>query len=203
MEKCYNSCMTLLEVHSLETPQPRRFTREEYYQMADLGFFQDHRVELIEGEIIEMAPQKNPHVLATSLAARALAKAFGGSYWIRTQAPLHLEVSEPEPDLAVVPGPMESYSDHPSTALLIVEVADATLRFDRGRKASMYARAGIQDYWIINISEHCVEVHRDPVADVAAHLGWRYGSIVTIHPPAVISPLAKPEAGVAVGELLP
>ena len=111
--------------------------------------------------------------------------------------------SEPEPDLAVVPGPMESYKDHPTTALLIVEVTDTTLRFDRGQKASLYARAGIKDYWIINIQDECVEVLREPVKDTDAPLGWRYKSVVTFRPPATIAPLAKPEAVIAAADLLP
>ena len=196
--------MTLMELQPPETPHPHRFTREEYYQMADVGLFEGQRVELIEGEIVDMAPQKNPHVLGVSRTSRALAKAFGDAFWVRSQAPLHLGAgSEPEPDLAVVPGPMESYKDHPTTALLIVEVADTTGRFDRGKKASLYARAGIKDYWIINIQDECVEVLRDPVKDTHAPLGWRYRLVVTVGPPATIAPLAKPEAIIAVADLLP
>jgi len=196
--------MTLMELQPPETPPPHRFTREEYYQMADMGLFEGQRVELIEGEIVDMAPQKNPHVLGVSRASRALTKAFGDAFWVRSQAPLHMGAkSEPEPDLAVVPGPMESYKDHPTAALLIVEVADTTLRFDRGQKASLYARAGIKDYWIINIQDECVEVLREPVADARAPLGWRYKSVVTVRSPATIAPLAKPEAVIAVADLLP
>ena len=154
-----------------EMPPPHRFTREEYYQMADQGFFDGIRVELIDGEIVDMAPQKNPHYLSINIAARALTTAFGENYWIRAPGPLHLaEACEPEPDVAVVNGPMDSYTDHPTSAHLVVEVSDSTLRFDRGKKASLYARAGIQDYWIINLTDSCVEVLREPVEDPKAHL---------------------------------
>jgi Uma2 family endonuclease len=196
--------MTLTVEQSLEAPQPHRFTREEYYRMGELGFFDGHRVELIEGEIIDMAPQKNPHFLSISLVARALGKAFGTEYWVRVQGPLHLiSNSEPEPDIAVVPGPMESYKKHPTTALLVVEVSETTLRFDRGEKASLYARAGIKDYWLVNLVGNCVEVMREPAEDAGAALGWRYGSVVTVRVGENVSPLAKGESKIAVADLLP
>jgi Uma2 family endonuclease len=123
--------------------EPRTFhwTREEYHRLADQGYFQDRRVELIEGEIIEMPVLKPPHVMAMILTADVLGAAFGRGFHVRTQAPLNLgEASEPEPDLAVVPGGPRDYPEHPTTALLVVEVSETTLAIDRGRKASLYAR---------------------------------------------------------------
>ncbi len=151
-----------------------------------------------------MAPQKNPHYLSINIAARALTTAFGENYWIRAQGPLHLaEACEPEPDVAVVNGPMDSYTDHPTSAHLVVEVSDSTLRFDRGKKASLYARAGIQDYWIINLTDSCVEVLREPVEDPKAHFGFSYRSIVKLRPPQSIAPLAQPIALIPITDLLP
>ena len=76
--------------------------------------------------------------------------------------------------MVVVPGPMESYKEHPAEAMLVVEVSDATLRFDRGKKASLYARADIQDYWIVNLVSNTLEIHREPIRDGEAPLGWRF-----------------------------
>jgi Uma2 family endonuclease len=196
--------MTLTTLEPPQSPQPARFTRAQYYQMGDLGFFQGRRVELIEGEIVEVAPQKNPHFLSINLVAEALRKAFGDGYWVRVQGPLHLQNdSEPEPDVAVVAGPMKSYEDHPTSALLVVEVSDTTLRYDRGRKASLYARAGIADYWIVNLVENRLEIMRDPTEDATAPLGWRYSSPVVLKVGEQVSPLALPAEKIAISDLLP
>ncbi len=174
--------------------------------MADAGLFQDCRVELIEGEIIDMAAQKDAHAVAILLLQQALHKAFP-EYLIRCQLPLTLGVrSEPEPDFAVTAGMPRDFlgtGKHPSTALLVVEIADTSLRLDRGRKASLYARAGILDYWIINLRDHCVEVRREPTADPAARLGHRYKTLTTLRPPESISPLANPAAQTPIADLLP
>ena len=197
--------MTVVALQPSESPVPHRFTRDEYYQMGELGFFRDRRVELIEGEIIDMDPQKNTHFMTINLVARALSKIFDeNEYWIRAQGPLNLgRASDPEPDVAVVRGAMGSHSDHPNSAILIVEVSDTTLLFDRTEKASLYARAGIADYWIINVSEKCVEVMRDPMENASGMYGYKYKTLITLRPPEVISPLGKPAARIPVAELLP
>ena len=129
--------------------QLRRWSRQEYDRMIDAGVLttQD-RVELIDGEIVTTPPQKTQHAAAACLVATALRHAFGEHVDVRRQLPLALDAaSEPEPDVAVVAGSPRDYRDaHPATALLIVEVADSSLEFDRTTKASLYARAGIPDY---------------------------------------------------------
>ena len=108
------------------------------------------------------------------------------------------------PDAAVVPGDPRDYLDgHPSRPVLIVEVAESRLAFDRHHKASLYARAGIADYWIVNLVDRVVEVHRDPVADAAAPYGFHYRSITRLAPPATVTPLAAPTAVIFVADLLP
>src|SRR5687767_4018897 len=117
--------MTLLSPSPATTPRPRRWTLDEYYRMGELGWFADQRVELIDGEVVEMPPKKDVHVACVSLVAKAVARAFGPGYWVRTQDPLHLiNESEPEPDVAVVKGSERDYvgTGHPTGALLVVEV---------------------------------------------------------------------------------
>ena len=126
--------------------------------------------------------------------------------WIvRLQSPMALDdESEPEPDLVVVSGSLADYDRaHPDGAALVVEVAESSLAFDREHKASAYARAGIQDYWIVNLVDRVLEVHRDPVADPVAVFGWRYRSITTLGPPAAITPLAFPAGQIRIADLLP
>jgi Uma2 family endonuclease len=114
------------------------------------------------------------------------------------------EESEPEPDVSVVAGDPRDYRDaHPERPVLIVEVALSRLRFDRQHKGSLYARALIADYWIVNIPDRRLEVYREPVSDAAATFGWRYGSALMLPPEARIAPLAKPETAVTVADLLP
>lgn len=190
-------------MHLIE-PENRRLTRTQYYRMAELGLFQDHHVLLLDGEIVEMAPQLNPHSVAIGLAERCLRKIFNEeSYWIRTQLPLDVsERSEPEPDVAVVPGLPDDYVEHPSTALLIIEVSDTTLRLDR-RKAGVYAAVGVTDYWIINLVECQIEVRRNPNADSLEPFGYRYADVTILKPGDTIAPLAAPQAGVAAADFFP
>jgi hypothetical protein len=103
----------------------------------------------------------------------------------------------------VVSGSPRDYKDHPTSALLVVEISDATLLFDRTRKAALYAAANVGDYWIVNLVDRCVEVHRKPMRDAADRRRFRYGEIRTITVGESITPLAAPKAKIAVGELLP
>lgn len=182
--------------------RPRRWTREEYYRAAELGLFRpDERLELLEGEIIQKMTQNPPHTTSLSLSLVALESAFAGrGYFVRIQAPISLPGdSEPEPDLAVVAGcPRDYQTQHPVAAnvLLLVEVSDTTLGFDRRRKAAAYAAAGIREYWIVNVIDRQLEVHRDPS-------GSAYG-LVTVHAPTdSVSLLGAPQATIPVADLLP
>jgi Uma2 family endonuclease len=181
-----------------------RWTVDEYHQMVDLGWFQDQRVELIDGEILERPVPNNPHVVAMSLTEDALRSAFGSGFWIRPQSPITLgSASEPEPDLAVVPGKPRDYTSHPTTALLVVEISDSSLSYDRKEKASLYARAGIADYWIVNLVNGQLEVCRDPALDPLQAFGFGYSSHIILHSGNAIAPLAAPNTPIAVADLLP
>jgi hypothetical protein len=105
--------------------------------------------------------------------------------------------------VSVVRGEPRDYLDHPSHAVLVVEVTFSRLSFDRDRKGSLYARAGMADYWIVSLPDRCLEVCRAPVPDRQAPFGWRYGQITTIAADGAVSPLAAPGASVRVADLLP
>lgn len=186
-------------------PTPRRWTREEYYRMGDMGFFDGQRVELIEGEIMVLSPQKAEHWTTTDRVAELLRASFGSGYHVRMQGPIDFGlISEPEPDIAVIVGTRSQYTTHhPQTAVLIVEVSESRLDYDRTRKASLYARAGIADYWIVNLVNNQLEVRRDPRPDPSQYYGHGYGSLTTLVAPAVVNPLAVPQISLAVVDLLP
>lgn len=184
----------------------RRWTRREYERLVDLGAFApDEPIELVGGELIVAEPKGSPHATAVGLTADALRAAFGTGWVVRVQDPIALDdESEPEPDVAVVPGRWRDYRDaHPARPVLVVEVAETSLALDRDHKASLYARAGVPDYWIVNLVDRALEVQRGPVRDTAALFHWRYGSAVLLPPGATISPLARADALVAVADLLP
>jgi Uma2 family endonuclease len=147
-------------------PAPYRFTREEYYRMWESGFFSDKRVELLDGEIITMPPQNPPHAGTTSDLATVVILSLGPHFPVRTQAPIVLtDWSEPEPDIAICRLDPEKYRGrHPkaSDVLLVIEVADTSLAYDRRRKTAAYATSGIPEYWIINLIDNRIEVFSDP-----------------------------------------
>ena len=172
--------------------------------MATLGIIgPDERVELLEGEIITVTPQQSPHSACIGLIDEALRQAFGPSYWIRIQLPLVVDPdSEPEPDLAVVPGsPRDYVHEHPRTAVLVIEVADSTLAKDRTYKARIYARAGIREYWIVNLAARCVEVYRDPMTSTGQTNSYRVSQKLT--PSDYLAPLAAAGSTIPVADLLP
>ena len=112
--------------------------------------------------------------------------------------------SAPEPDLAVVPGARADYrASHPPRPALALEVADSSLDFDREHKGSLYARAGLADYWVLNLVDRVLEVYREPVRDAAAPFGWRYARAEVLDASARVAPLAAPGASIPVSRLLP
>ena len=184
----------------------RKWTRLEYDRLVEADILgPEDRIELLGGEMIVKELQYSPHATAIQLVRRALDRAFGPDWSVRPQLPVALDAeSEPEPDICVVPGDPRVYRHaHPARPVLIVEVSLSRLAFDRDRKGSLYARAGIADYWIVNLPDRRLEVYREPVADGAGPFGWRYGRVVTLGPDERVSPLAAPAAAIAVADLLP
>ena len=178
-------------------PKVKNWTRDEYYRMGEAGLFIDQRVELIDGEILMMSPMKARHAIAVQLTADALREVCGEGFCVRAQLPLSVsDDSEPEPDIAVVPGTPRDYTEHPTTALLVVEISDTTLAFDRGRKSTLYAEAGIQEYWIVNLVDGQVEVYCD-LAD------GKYQTVKALKHSEDLAPRAAPAASIRVADMLP
>jgi Uma2 family endonuclease len=184
--------------------RPWRWTREQYYRLGELGFFQGKRVERIRGEIIEMSPINWPHVVGCRKTAICLEQAFAGIAWVsRNEQPLALTESDPQPDVIVVAGRFEDYFDHPTTALLVVEVSDSTLTRDTTEKAELYAEAGGPDYWVLDLTNRVLLVFRDPQPMPADLAGTAYRTHLTFHDTDTVSPLAAPHAIILVADLLP
>lgn len=179
-------------------PSPFRWSVEAYERVVALGgFAPGKRIELIEGELIEIMPQNPPHASAIELAEEVCRRILLSGFRVRVQLPLRFATSVPEPDIAVVEGSLRSFSSsHPTTAALVVEVSDTTLEYDQTTKAMVYAAAGIEDYWIVNLNERTLEVRRQPGPG-----GYR--SLQTWIETDVVSPLFNPSASVLVKDLLP
>ena len=185
--------------------ETRRLRRIEYEQLVERGMFAGEHLELLDGLLVVREPQNSPHATAVLLVQRALARAFGDEWTVRSQMPFALDDdSEPEPDVVVVKGQIRDYATaHPSRCALLVEVADSSLLFDRRKKAMLYARAGIADYWIVNLRDRVLEVHRAPRRRARPHSRPRYARAELLRPPATVTPLAAPGALIPVTDLLP
>jgi Uma2 family endonuclease len=197
--------MTVADAPRLVLPDsgvlPRlRWTREQYHELARMGFIEEGtRFELVEGEIVERMTVNQPHVISCHRSNRALSAVFGQEVVV-SQAPVAVNLhNEPEPDVYVLRRSVEEFSVEPPMSddiLLIVEVSDTTLRKDLGVKAALYARAGIPDYWVLNLNDRILVVHRQPGSE-------GYESITMIGEDGSVSPPAAPQATVTVADLLP
>src|SRR5262249_37627306 len=172
----------------------RRWKRSEYERLVDLGIFEGEPIELIDGQLVVAEPQYPYHASSISAVDYAVRAVLPSGWFVRTQSPVSLDdESEPEPDLVVVTGRPGDYRHaHPALPVLAIEVSESSLVFDRLQKGSLYARARIQDYWIVNLVERVLEVYRDPIADPSAAYGWRYRSLTSLGPADVVTPLALP-----------
>jgi Uma2 family endonuclease len=182
----------------------RRWRRAEYERLVDLGMFVGEHLELLDGMLVVREPQGSRHAAMVTQIGQVLAAAFATGWHVRLQAPLALgEDSEPEPDVAVVAGtPRDHLAAHPSMAALVVEVADSSLRLDRRFKARVYARAGVLDYWVVNLTDGALEVRRDPHAPADTDDDWTYRSVEVLRPPATVTPLAAPGVRIPLVDLL-
>ena len=195
----------------LETPaqDPRIFvrrkvwTRAECDLLASLEPFQSQNLELIEGELINRMGKGTLHSSVVAMLVALLGRIFGPSS-VMPEPSIDVSqednpTSEPEPDVLVIAGEALSYAYRrpgPADIRLLVEVADTSLAFDRTVKAGLYARAGIADYWVVDVMGRKVHVHREPVAG-------RYGSVMTYAVGEEITPLAAPEGRLRVESAFP
>ncbi|MFB6265339.1 MAG: Uma2 family endonuclease [Bradymonadaceae bacterium] len=145
----------------------RRFTVEEYHRMAQAGVLgEDDRVELLDGEIVEMTPIGSAHASKVTRLNRLFVQQLDGRGVVWNQNPVRLDnQNEPEPDLAILEPRDDDYADElpgPSDVLLVVEVAESSLEADRDVKVPLYAQAGIPAVWIVNLRDEVVEVYEEP-----------------------------------------
>lgn len=191
-EFCWNHIM---HAKLITVPGPYCFSRDEYYRLGEINFFDDSKVELIGGEILTVPPQSNWHANGIEALAEFFRQAFGSNCWVRVQMPLDLSPnSVPDPDVAVVDGARATYRTkrNPTTALIVAEVSESTLRDDQTRKMSLYAASGIPEYWIANLVKRQLEVHCEPVADASQPFGFRYSSTAIHQPGSQVAPLSRP-----------
>ncbi|MDQ6909343.1 MAG: Uma2 family endonuclease [Actinomycetota bacterium] len=180
-------------------PAPYRFTVEEYYRLAEVGFFhEDSRVELLEGEIVQMAPIANQHAQCVRRLTTFFSDQLRSRVVVSVQNPVRLsDDSEPEPDVVLLNFRPEDYAAHPSPAdvVLLVEVSDTTVAWDRSRKVPLYARAAIQEVWLVDLVAGAVEVYRQPD-------GETFGDVRVVGPEGRVAPATFPGAEISVGDLL-
>ncbi|WP_257461856.1 Uma2 family endonuclease [Archangium lipolyticum] len=178
---------------------PRLFRLDEYHRLIDVGVLgEDERVELLEGVIVEMAPQGRAHALVVSRLSESFSDARRSDCRVRVQLSLSLgDDSEPEPDLAIVTRQEEETAPvHPRSALLVVEVADESLRRDRLLKGRIYARARVPEYWVVDVAGQTVEVYSEPDADAG-----RYRTMRTLGVGETLSSSTLPRLALPVAEL--
>lgn len=179
----------------------RAMPRAEYHALIRDGVLdEDDKVELLRGTITAKPPEGVAHARAIVFLNEHFVLAVSPAVKVRVQMPLTLgDDSEPEPDIALVTAAEAARTDeHPHTALLVVEVAGSSLKQDRELKAGIYARAGIPEYWIVNLEARCVEVHRDPDP-----LDGRYATLLTTTAPDVVVPTGLPHAALRMDTLFP
>jgi Uma2 family endonuclease len=178
-----------------------RYTVEAYFDLVKRGLLdEDDRVELLEGVIVAEPPMDPSYASGIGLVAEALRAVTAGRALLRVQAPLLATAySAPQPDLAVVPGGPPDYWDrHPTSALLVVEVSNTSLKQDRLSKSRIYAAAGIPEYWIVNLRDDCAEIFRSPDSAQRVYVERR-----TARRGESIIPVAFPDACVAIEDVLP
>ena len=195
---------TLTLPKALPTPAPKRWTTPLFHRLWEDGYFDGQKALLLDGEIIEMPFPGPLHNEVVGKVDYALKRVFGESYWVRIQLPLVLSLwTDPVPDIAVVLGAPDDHDVNPTTALLVVEVSDTTLSIDLGDKADLYAAAGIADYWVLDLNNRLLHLHRDPQPDLSTRSGFRYNDVRQLDDSATVPPLTLPAMSLLVRDLLP
>jgi len=183
-----------------------RWTVPEYFRMDRIGLFKHRRVELINGEVIEVPAQATPHRAAVTNISDLLLNAFPRSgNWVVIQGTLRLSrYDAPDPDFHVFDVPVNTPDDQLPAPLLVIEISDTTYRKDAGPKLRAYARGGVPDYWIVNLPSRRVEVYRRPENPTPGRRsGWRYAEVNHFAPGQSVIPLLRPMISFPVDALLP
>lgn len=176
-------------------PVPRhRLTLDDYHRLGEAGILgEDDRVELLEGQLVDMSPIAPRHALAVDALTEQLVTAIAGRAGVRVQNPIELDDgTEPQPDIVLVRRPWRGYPNahpRPGDIFLLIEVADTSLETDSGAKQELYARAGIREFWVVDLTTDGVLVHRNPSGD-------RYESVTRVEPSGVLE--VKDLPGVAI-----
>ncbi len=168
----------------MQTPQPLRLTVTDYHRLAELGFLgEDDHIELIRGELIQMAAKGTAHETCITRLLRVLPPILGQRATLRCQSPITLAFDgEPEPDFAIVQNREDDYETaHPTAAdtLLVIEVADSSLEYDRTVKLSLYAEASIPHYWLFNVIDRTLEAYSEPAQITPGQFGYLNRRILT------------------------
>lgn len=188
------------------TSRKVRFSVDEYFRMSDAGVFDDRRVELLDGRIVEMHAQSDPHMIAITKIGIVLSRHFGDTskFWIISQGRYVIEPFDaPDPDFHIVDVPLATPAAKRPRPFLVIEAAVTTYRRDAGIKLRRYAEAGVKDYWIANIPEKRFEVYRNPINLTGRKRDWKYRDVKHFGLNATIKPLAYPKASCPVHEMLP
>lgn len=183
--------------------RPFRWTVALFHQLGDAGYFRGRRPKLIRGTLLEQGVMNPPHAAAGEKSEEALRVAFGSGWRVRVQKPLVLNLdTDPEPDISVVRGTPDPRV-HPTSAELVVEIADTTLNADLTEMAELYATASIPDYWVLDVDGRVLHVLRDPVPLPIGLGTTAYRTHLTLADTDTVAPLAAPGATIRVAELLP
>lgn len=174
-------------------PQRKTWSLAEFQKLSDEGHFPDQRVELLAGEIYIMPRQDYTHSYALDVLYEYCRELYQKEHWVRYQSPIHVGGdSYLEPDVSVVSGTRDSYQDHPDQAHFVAEVSNYTLRHDR-RKAGLYARAGIPEYWIVNLPSKQLEIYRNPHPDETKLFRFGYDEPIICQPGDAATLLLRPD----------
>lgn len=178
-------------------PTAKLWTVGEFHRLGELGLFEGRQAMLIDGTILEEGPMNPPHAIAVELATDVFRAIFGRGWRMRSQLPILFgQTTDPQPDFAFLRGSARDTGEHPTTAELIVEISDTSLKYDTTEKADHYAAAGIPEYWVLDLNNRQLLVFRDPGAD-------GYATELTVPVDGLVSPLAVPDATIRIADLLP
>jgi Uma2 family endonuclease len=185
-------------------PRNMLWTVDQFHYLGDLGMFEGRRAWLVDGVIVEEGPMNPPHAIAATKTEDAIRDAFGKAHHVRVAKPLVLgQATDPEPDVAVVTGKPGDYTAHPTTAALVVEVSDSSLRYDTTTKVGVYAAGGVAEYWVVDVNGRQLLVFRDPQPDPVQPQTYTFATQLTFGPNDTVSPLAAPTSTIRVADLLP